>query len=187
MNATLTIAKLVIWLTLCLTLGWLVAGCASTRLPTPASNTRLGEAQAMANRVTAHYQKPPVTVKTTDAARHAFYWLGLVERIIYLPNSHLAPGYAMLEETMAHELAHHLLGHGQGTNAFERHANVKSVEILAYMMGLSEQEAFERIARFLSRTGRTRFHPGGCAEVAPVLKAYPQYRHLAGLCARLHS
>lgn len=102
------------------------------------------------------------------------------------------------DATIAHELAHDLLGHasprgdapplrggGPSEEAEEMDANVKSVELLARVKAWPERVALEAVYRKLLRQHRAVAtglavpapgHAAPCAEIKDLLRRFPRHR-----------
>jgi len=165
-----------------------LAGCVSL---TPQQDQKLDEIQRLADRTTALYGLPRIRISVQPATNlniGATYRQGNVfvnVRMLDSPN---------LMKTMAHELAHYVLGHDsiirqaasqaeyqRAQEQRELDANAKAVEILMRAQGLSEGQAVQIVADALRRSQDaqkrgaplTPGHLPPSAELADLLARFP--------------
>lgn len=118
-----------------------VAGCAATQ----AYRQELDRYQPLADQATDHFNKIRVSLTLTAGGVSSYRQ----------PNSIVLNTRAGFERTLpllAHELGHHILGHGAGMSgsAHEMDANAKAVEVIQ-VWGYSEREAVVMVAGLLCR------------------------------------
>jgi hypothetical protein len=141
----------------------LLAGCATI------GNSQDDEWQRLADRATAHFHATPVTVVPLTSRSGSTY----VCRELRI---NLAIG-SETRMILAHELGHHLLSHCGASQAHEREANAKAIQVLL-VWGSSEVEAVrdfaERLLRVKRRIGNNE-RPGHniCGEVLDLIHRYP--------------
>ncbi len=135
-----------------------------------------------AAKVSRVYAVPPVAVvalgEVTMDGAWAVYNAGPPARITVRPLVWSVPVEQQMR-LLAHEFAHHVLGHRSASPENETAADLKGVEILQRIEGLSEREAFRIF--YDHRWGRIRDlhrrtpagHPEDCARLAAFLRAYP--------------
>src|SRR5262245_8829866 len=167
----------------------ILTGCVSL---TPPQEQRLDEVQRFADRATAVYGKPSLTIsvqRATNLNIGALYRQGnifLNERMLDSAN---------LKKTIAHELGHYVLGHSgfianvtsqaewqRAQEQKELDANAKAVEILMRADGMTELEAVKLVGDALRRSAEnqtrnnlplTPGHLPASAELADLLARFP--------------
>lgn len=130
----------------------MVNGCATVLSQTQRDNLAL--AQALANKAVDTYHARPVTITPAVwlpprvAARYAY------DRIELAPHLLDTPTWFVV---LAHELAHHVLGHRQEVTAHSRielelvmramesAANVKAIELMTRAWQVPEEKAFKGV------------------------------------------
>lgn len=172
-----------------------LAGCTTL---TPQQGSHLEEVRAFVATAAQAYGIAPIPVRAEPQGgrRAATYHRG----VISLSPDFLAPG-PWRDVVLAHEVAHHLLGHdgplplewdGQSqAQQRELDADAKAVEVLQRVRGLSEEEAFRRVYEAhwsLKRAlGASLFslppgHPAPCVKLADLLRRFPTQQAWAKSC-----
>jgi len=173
-------------------------GLASCPPLTPLQAQALAEVRRMVDETARVYRVTPVSVMVARVSGVAAFYLPRV--LLIAPATLTSPDR---DATIAHELAHDLLGHasprgdapplrgGAAEEAEEMDANVKSVELLARVKAWPERVALEAVYRKLLRQHRAVAagqavpvpgHAAPCTEINDLLRRFPQHR---GWTARL--
>jgi hypothetical protein len=166
----------------------LAAGCSSL---TPAQDRSLDEVRAFADETARRYGLPPIHVLVSYNPESP---VGSYRRGFFAVNR-LVLGSEFRDAIVAHELAHYVLGHDVAlpgaTPAIRRRereqreldANAKSVEILAAVRKVPEDQALRMVYSYLLNVHRRLKRAPGedllghrppCDEIADLLARYPQ-------------
>lgn len=171
-----------------LRLTWAAIALAACTTLTPADRESAEDAQSFLDRVSRAYDVQKVTLMLGSAGRGDAATIrpgGLVT----MDHQFLAQP-DVRDTVLAHEMAHLILGHmdrpPDSRDAREQReidADVKSVEILRRVRGMSEARAFSLVATYvltlkksLDQGGRvhTMGHGHPCRKVEALIKAYPR-------------
>ncbi|HLA82206.1 MAG TPA: hypothetical protein VJP78_11420 [Thermoleophilia bacterium] len=173
----------------------LAVGCAPL---TAQQQADLAEVRAFVATVIQVYGLPPVPVRVEEemGMRAATYKDGIIS---ISPRTLRATPWR--DVILAHEVAHHLLGHdgplGLGWDGEsqvqqrELDADAKAVEILQRVRGLTENEAFRLVYdahwSLQRAVGTTPFvvplgHPAPCVKLADLIKRFPAQQAWARAC-----
>jgi hypothetical protein len=166
----------------------LAAACSTL---TPAQDRSLDEVRAFADETTRRYGLPPIHVLVSHNPDSP---VGSYRRGFFAVNR-LVLGSEFRDAIVAHELAHYVLGHdaslaGATNDARRREieqreldANAKSVEILAWVRQVPEDQALRMVYSYLLNVHRRLQRAPGedllghrppCDEIADLLRRYPQ-------------
>ena len=166
----------------------LAAACSTL---TPAQDRSLDEVRAFADETTRRYGLPPIHVLVSHNPDSP---VGSYRRGFFAVNR-LVLGSEFRDAIVAHELAHYVLGHdaplaGDTNNARRREveqreldANATSVEILAWVRKVPEDQALRMVYSYLLNVHRRLQRSPGedllghrppCDEIADLLRRYPQ-------------
>jgi len=166
----------------------LAAACS---MLTPAQDRSLDEVRAFADETARRYGLPPIHVLVSHNPDSP---VGSYRRGFFAVNR-LVLGSEFRDAIVAHELAHYVLGHDASlagaTNAARRReheqreldANAKSVEILAWVRQVPEDQALRMVYSYLLNVHRRLQRSPGedllghrppCDEIADLLGRYPQ-------------
>ena len=166
----------------------LAAACSTL---TPAQDRSLDEVRAFADETARRYGLPPIHVLVSHNPDSP---VGSYRRGFFAVNR-LVLGSEFRDAIVAHELAHYVLGHDASlagaTNAARRReheqreldANAKSVEILAWVRQVPEDQALRMVYSYLLNVHRRLQRSPGedllghrppCDEIADLLSRYPQ-------------
>jgi len=166
----------------------LAAGCSSL---TPAQDRSLDEVRAFADETARRYGLLPIHVLVSHNPDSP---VGSYRRGFFAVNR-LVLGSEFRDAIVAHELAHYVLGHDAplagATNNARRHeveqreldANATSVEILAWVRQVPEDQALRMVYSYLLNVHRRLQRSPGedllghrppCDEIADLLRRYPQ-------------
>jgi hypothetical protein len=182
-------------LALALSVGTLAAGCATL---TPKQQADLAEVNAFVAAAARAYGVPPIRVRVKEEVglRAATYQHGI---ITISPKTLRASPWR--DVILAHEVAHHLLGHdgplslgwdgNLQVHQRELDADAKAVEILERVRGLSEAEAFRLVYDahwslrravdldpFVVPVG----HPAPCVKLTDLIKRFPTQQAWTQAC-----
>ena len=165
----------------------LAAACSTL---TPAQDRSLDEVRAFADETTRRYGLPPIHVLVSHNPDSP---VGSYRRGFFAVNR-LVLGSEFRDAIVAHELAHYVLGHDASlagvTSAARRReveqreldANAKSVEILAWVRQVPEDQALRMVYSYLLNVHRRLERSPGedllghrppCEEIADLLARYP--------------
>jgi hypothetical protein len=166
----------------------LAAACSTL---TPAQDRSLDEVRAFADETTRRYGLAPIHVLVSHDPDSP---VGSYRRGFFAVNR-LVLGSEFRDAIVAHELAHYVLGHDASlagaTHATRRRereqreldANAKSVEILAWVRRVPEDQALRMVYGYLLNVHRRLQRSPGedllghrppCDEIADLLGRYPQ-------------
>jgi hypothetical protein len=166
----------------------LAAACSTL---TPAQDRSLDEVRAFADETTGRYGLAPIHVLVSHNPDSP---VGSYRRGFFAVNR-LVLGSEFRDAIVAHELAHYVLGHDGSlagvTSAARRRereqreldANAKSVEILAWVRQVPEDQALRMVYSYLLNVHRRLQRSPGedllghrppCDEIADLLGRYPQ-------------
>jgi hypothetical protein len=166
----------------------LAAGCSTL---TPAQDRSLDEVRAFADETARRYGLAPIHVLVSHDPDSP---VGSYRRGFFAVNR-LVLGSEFRDAIVAHELAHYVLGHDASlagaTNVARRRereqreldANAKSVEILAWVRQVPEDQALRMVYSYLLNVHRRLQRSPGedllghrppCDEIADLLGRYPQ-------------
>lgn len=180
---------------LILSVGTLAAGCVTL---TPQQEAALAEVRAFVEAAVQAYGLSPISVRAEEqvGVRAATYHDGIITI-----SPQIIPASPWRDVILAHEVAHHLLGHGgplslgwdgEGhVQQRELDADAKAVEILQRVRGLSEVEAFRLVydahwslrravdvSPFVVPLG----HPAPCLKLADLIQRFPAQQAWARAC-----
>jgi len=139
-----------------------LAGCASMQ----AYREELNQYQTLADRATDHFNKIRVSLTLTPSGVSTYRQ---PKNIVLNTQA----GFEKSLPLLAHELGHHILGHGTSGSAYEMEANAKAVEVLQ-VWGYSEREGVGMVGEMLCR----RQARGPSANLAGHLSAADELEHL---------
>jgi hypothetical protein len=166
----------------------LAAACSTL---SPAQDRSLDQVRAFADETARRYGLPPIHVLVSHNPESP---VGSYRRGFFAVNQ-LVLGSEFRDAIVAHELAHYVLGHDASlvgaTHAARRReveqreldANAKSVEILAWVRQVPEDQALRMVYSYLLNVHkRLQRSPGEdllghqppCDEIADLLRRYPQ-------------
>ena len=166
----------------------LAAACSTL---TPGQDRSLDEVRAFAAETARRYGREPIHVLVSHNPDSP---VGSYRRGFFAVNR-LVLGSEFRDAIVAHELAHYVLGHDASlagaTNATRRRereqreldANAKSVEILAWVRQVPEDQALRMVYSYLLNVHRRLQRAPGedllghrppCDEIADLLSRYPQ-------------
>lgn len=171
-----------------LRLTWAAIALAACTTLTPADRESAEDAQSFLDRVSRAYDVQKVTLMLGSAGRGDAATIR-PGGLITMDHQFLAQP-DVRDTVLAHEMAHLILGHmdrpPDSRDAREQReidADVKSVEILRRVRGMSEARAFSLVATYvltlkksLDQGGRvhTMGHGHPCRKVEALIKAYPR-------------
>lgn len=166
----------------------LAAGCSTL---TPAQDRSLDEVRAFADATASRYGLPPIHVLVSHNPESP---VGAYRRGFFAVNR-LVLGSQFRDAIVAHELAHYVLGHDAPLTSpagearlrereqRELEANAKSVEILAWVKPMPEEQALRLVYGYLLNVHRRLLRSPGedllghrppCDEIADLLGRFPQ-------------
>ena len=175
--------------------GVLATGCVTL---TPQQEADLADVRAFVAAAAHAYGLPPIPVRVEEQVgmRAATYHHGI---IAISPT--ILRGTSWRDVILAHEVAHHLLGHdgplplGWGgelrVHQRELDADAKAVEILQRVRGLSETEAFQLVYDVHWSLNRALDvnpfvvppgHPSPCVKLADLIERFPAQQEWARGC-----
>jgi len=158
---------------------------------TPAQDRSLDQVRAFAEETARRYGLPPIHVLVSHNPDSP---VGSYRRGFFAVNQ-LVLGSEFRDAIVAHELAHYVLGHDASLASVthdarrreveqrELDANAKSVEILAWVRQVPEDQALRMVYSYLLNVHRRLQRAPGedllghrppCDEIADLLRRYPQ-------------
>jgi hypothetical protein len=166
----------------------LAAACSTL---SPAQDRSLDQVRAFADETARRYGLPPIHVLVSHNPDSP---VGSYRRGFFAVNQ-LVLGSEFRDAIVAHELAHYVLGHGASLAGVthdarrreveqrELDANAKSVEILAWVRQVPEDQALRMVYSYLLNVHRRLQRSPGedllghrlpCDEIADLLRRYPR-------------